>query len=159
MEHLKTSVYRALLEALHEHLSLASAASRDAADYATNEEARAESQWDTQGLEASYLAAGQAHHALEIANAIELLQDLESELLASKSEVQAGALITVESQGFRDRYFLVPAGGGQTVRIGDDHEVTTLTLQSPLGRVLLGKVAGTDYQLPNGMTGRLTEVV
>ncbi len=40
-------VIETLLGSLRARLSLAENASRDAADYATNEESRAESEWDT----------------------------------------------------------------------------------------------------------------
>ena len=54
----KSHFFQRLLATLREELLHAVNASKDAAEYATNEESRAESQWDTQGLEASYLAAG-----------------------------------------------------------------------------------------------------
>ena len=71
----KTRFFNALLDKLREEVRLAVEASKDAAEYATNEESRAESQWDTQGLEASYLAAGQAGQARQWAEAIEELQE------------------------------------------------------------------------------------
>ena len=51
----KSHFFQCLLATLREELLHAVNASKDAAEYATNEESRAESQWDTQGLEASYL--------------------------------------------------------------------------------------------------------
>ena len=67
----KALFYQTLINTLESELKHAIDASKDAADYATNEEAKAESQWDTQGLEASYLAAGQADQARQWAEAIE----------------------------------------------------------------------------------------
>ena len=67
----KSHFFQRLLATLREELLHAVNASKDAAEYATNEESRAESQWDTQGLEASYLAAGQATQARQWAEAVE----------------------------------------------------------------------------------------
>ncbi len=70
----KKGVLKALIASLEAEVQKAIAASKDAASYATDEEARAESQWDTQGIEASYLAAGQAEQARQSARALEALQ-------------------------------------------------------------------------------------
>ena len=45
---------------------------------ATAEENRAENKYDTRGLEASYLATGQANKVLELEAAIEAFSDLKS---------------------------------------------------------------------------------
>ena len=73
MQYLKSRVFDALLNDLRAEVNLSLAASKDGADYATNDEAKAVSQWDTQGLEV-YLAAGQASQAKQWADAIEELQ-------------------------------------------------------------------------------------
>ena len=41
-------------------------AALEAAQSATDDEAKSESKYDTRGLEASYLASGQAHYAKEL---------------------------------------------------------------------------------------------
>ena len=91
--------YELFLESLRKELLLAVEASQDAADYATNDESRADSQWDTQGLEASYLAAGQAGMAKKWAESIEELQSERELLLERKERVELGAL-------FECAYFL-----------------------------------------------------
>jgi transcription elongation GreA/GreB family factor len=40
----------------------------------------------------------------------------------------------------------------------DDHEVTTVTPDSPLGAALMDKRKGDAYTLPSGMTGRIRQV-
>ncbi|MFQ3243295.1 MAG: hypothetical protein ACI9JZ_003006, partial [Lentimonas sp.] len=45
----KTLFFNTLLETLREEAMHSIKASQDAAEYATSEESRAESQWDTQG--------------------------------------------------------------------------------------------------------------
>ena len=70
----KAQFFQYLLSTLREEVNSAINAAKDAAEYATDDESRAQSQWDTQGLEASYLAAGQASQARECVDAIENLQ-------------------------------------------------------------------------------------
>ena len=83
----KSHFFQRLLATLREELLHAVNASKDAAEYATNEESRAESQWDTQGLEASYLAAGQATQARQWAEAVEELQSEREDLLKPNEQV------------------------------------------------------------------------
>lgn len=146
-----------LLAELKKELEGSIAASRDAADYATNEEARAESQWDTQGLEASYLAASQASQARQWAEAIDMLNGLRDTLLLQKEEIGAGALVGCDFDGVREYFFLVPAGGGQTLSV-EGQEVTSITYQSPVATALIGKRAGTAFKLPNGAPGSIVSV-
>ncbi|HLS28905.1 MAG TPA: hypothetical protein VK041_09660, partial [Opitutales bacterium] len=70
----KNDLLEALIGTLKEELRKSVDASKDAAGYATDDQARAESKWDTQGIEASYLAAGQAGQARQWAEAISLLE-------------------------------------------------------------------------------------
>lgn len=133
------------------------AASRDAAAYATDEEARAESKWDTQGLEASYLAAGQASLARELAGAQETLRAHRPAMTMAQAAVGVGAFVCCEVEGSIDGYYLVPAAGGIDLMV-EGFQVTTVSLQTPVGRALRGKRAGEPYQLPNGLTGRVVSV-
>ena len=60
-------IVRAELEAQYRRVA---AAAREAHGYATDPDSKAESKYDTRGLEASYLAAGQAAKADELAEAM-----------------------------------------------------------------------------------------
>ena len=66
----KARFFQCLLSTLREEVLHAINASKDAAEYATNEESRAESQWDTQGLEAYALPASHACQAPQWAKTI-----------------------------------------------------------------------------------------
>lgn len=153
----KRVVMDALIERLKEELDEAVAASRDAAAYATNEESRAESKWDTQGLEASYLAAGQAGQAREWAKAIQTLRAQRDTLLGQKERVLLGALVECEVDGEMDCYFITPAGGGQELSIGG-RVVTSVTLQSPMAQMLQNKRVGDSFTLGNGLKGVIKRV-
>ena len=153
----KSRVLQLIIEALEQQLELAKGASLDAADYATNEEARAESKWDTQGLEASYLAAGQAAQVREIAESIRLFRDMEEQASHTADIVAAGSLVELELNGSRSWYFVSKAAGGLSVEI-EGVRITVVTTQSPLGRNLPGKQQGDFVSLPNGAQARINSL-
>lgn len=146
----KTRFFNALIEKLRLELLVAVNASRDAADYATNEESRAESQWDTQGLEASYLAAGQATQARAWAETIEKLQSDRDDLLRKNNTVSLGALFCCDLDGSKEFFFLAGVAGGQVIQV-DDMEVTVITPQSSLAGKIMGLHVGESARLPNGL--------
>ncbi len=154
----KTQVFDALRSKLQSELAVAVGASRDAADYATNEESRAESKYDTQGLEASYLAAGQATLARALAEAVGILDSLHGELTTPRESVLRGALVQCSLGRFKEWFYLAPVGGGETLDI-DGTEVTVVTAQSPIGAAITGKAAGAKFKLPNGADGSIVKVV
>jgi transcription elongation GreA/GreB family factor len=150
----KENFYNHLLKTLREEVMHAVNASRDAADYATNDESRAESQWDTQGLEASYLAAGQAGQAKQWADAVEELQSERSDLMQPNDRVSLGALFRCGFEASEDYYFFAGVAGGHTVSV-DGVEVTVITPQSELAQRLLGLRAGDSFELNNGRAGSI----
>lgn len=153
----KSQFFTRLLETLREECMHAVKASKDAADYATNEESRAESQWDTQGLEASYLAAGQAGQAKQWADAVEELQSEREDLLKSRTRVSLGALFCCDYGKSKDWFFFAGVAGGHVVAM-EQGEVTVITAHSTLASSLLGLKAGESFTLPNGSTGKVVAV-
>lgn len=153
----KAKFFDQLISALREEALHAIRASKDAADYATNEEARAESQWDTQGLEASYLAAGQADQARQWAEAIKELQSEHKILLEPKTEISLGALFTFDLEGSEETFFFSAVAGGHVVSM-DGKVITVITAQSPLALRLRSLKAGDSFTLPNGKSGKILTV-
>lgn len=145
----KTAFIDALIAQFEKRVEASRNASLDAASYATDAESKAESKWDTQGLEASYLAAGQASQAKETAGALQRLLADRDELLVPQRVVGVGAMVKVSFDGEVDCYFIASVGGGETVELGEE-SVTVLTPQSPLFDSLKGKVTGTGFELPSG---------
>lgn len=153
----KSDFFERLLSALQAELQDAVKASKDAAEYATNEESRADSQWDTQGLEASYLAAGQAGQARQWAAAIEDLRSRREALLQAKARIAHGALFSCDFGDGPEHFFFAGVAGGQTVDM-DGITVTVITPQSPLIARLRGLKAGESFRLPNGSIGQVLTV-
>ena len=70
------------------------------------------------------------------------------------------AIIEVENldDGSRAKYFLLPAGGGDTYEV-DGEKITALTMSAPLARVLVGTVAGDEVEITTqGKTKRFVIV-
>lgn len=153
----KTRFFNTLVETLRQELLHAVNASKDAAEYATNEESRAESQWDTQGLEASYLAAGQAVQAKQWAEAIEELQSEREDLLKPNTRVSLGALFKCDFGDTEEVFFFAGVAGGQVIRM-EHMDVTVITSQSPLAARLLGLKVGESFRLPNGDLGQVLHI-
>ncbi len=153
----KTLFFNALIDTLREELIHAVNASKDAAEYATNDESRAESQWDTQGLEASYLAAGQAGQAKQWAEAIEELQSEREDLLKPNDKISLGALFKCDIGGSEEFFFFAGVAGGQVINV-DNIEVTVLNSHSPLASRVLGRKVGETFVLPNGNTGEVLHI-
>ena len=113
---------------------------------ATHEQSKAESKYDTRGLEASYLAHGQSRQAAELEAAIAEFEKLEVRKFASGEPGGVGALVELEVGGEKSFYFLGPRAGGTEV-VQDKQEVLVITPQSPLGAQLMEKKPGDRPQL------------
>jgi len=145
----KQALLKDLQAKLEARLASSRSASLEAADYATNEEARAESKWDTQGLEASYLAAGQAQQARELQTALSQLASLQAALNEPCAVVKIGALVEVAFGEEIDWYLIAPVGGGEELE-SEGEQVTVLTPQGPLFALLQGQGGGFRGQLGGG---------
>jgi len=139
----KPVVIQNILEALRAELETYVRAAKFSHAEATAEENRAENKYDTRGLEASYLAAGQANKVAELEAAIGEFEALDG---GGDEAVGVGSLVELEQDGEVEFYFLGPAMGGTEV-IVDGREVLVITAQSPLGSPLMGLAAGADASI------------
>jgi transcription elongation GreA/GreB family factor len=113
---------------------------------ATHESSKAESKYDTRGLEASYLARGQSKQAAELEDAIAEFEKLGAKKFAPGDAIAVGALVELEHGGEISIYFIGPRAGGTEI-LHDKKEILVITPQSPLGEQLLGKKKGDQPQL------------
>ena len=90
----KIDVHRLLLEKLEVDLDVLQRAAQTAYEAATHEENVAENKYDTLGLEASYLATGQARRVEEIRQALKRCQAMSLEPLDPARGIQIGALVS-----------------------------------------------------------------
>ncbi|HCV40293.1 MAG TPA: transcription elongation factor GreAB, partial [Pseudomonas sp.] len=106
-----------------------------------------ENKYDTLGLEASYLATGQARRTAEIRQALLTYQQLRLREYDPARGVQVSNLVTLEDDdGGRRLLFLGPEAAGLKIGKGDEL-VTVITPRSPLGQQLVGKKIDDEVKL------------
>ena len=140
----KSQLLKLIVAALSESLEVLTKAARASHAEATHESSRAESKYDTRGLEAAYLAGGQARQAREIQDTIALYEAMTTRDFKAGEPIDLGALVEVEADGVRSLYFIGPKGGGLDIQ-HQRREITVITPQSPLGQNLMGKKAGDGW--------------
>ncbi|HDS1680444.1 TPA: transcription elongation factor GreAB [Pseudomonas putida] len=136
-----------IVTALETDMEVLRRAAQTAYEAATAEENIAENKYDTLGLEASYLATGQARRTAEIRQALLTYQQLLLRNYDPARGVQVSNLITLEDEhGGQRLLFLGPEAAGLKIGEGDEL-VTVITPRSPLGQQLAGKKTDDEVSL------------
>ena len=133
-----------IVASLEKSLALLEKAARASHEEATHESSRAESKYDTRGLEAAYLAGGQARQAREILDSIELYQTLPIRDYGPTEPIDLTAVVELQAGSSRSIYFLGPKNGGLELEF-EGQEIVVITPQSPLGQNLMGKKTGDRW--------------
>lgn len=114
---------------------------------ATHSESKAEDQYDTRGLEASYLAGAQSRRVLELEQILNTYRFVDLKNFGPDTPISATALVELRSEeGAESLYLLMPNGGGMSVE-WEGRKVQAITPQSPLGNVLLKKRVGDEISI------------
>ncbi|WP_248919219.1 GreA/GreB family elongation factor [Pseudomonas entomophila] len=149
----KASLLPRIIATLEHDMEVLRRAAQTAYEAATAEENIAENKYDTLGLEASYLATGQARRTAEIRQALLTYQQMVLRDYDPARGIQVGCLVTLEDEDGQQRLlFLGPEGAG--LKIGEaDALVTVITPRAPLGQQLVGKRIDDEVSLVvNGIT-------
>lgn len=136
---------KALLEQIRlklesERLALIAAA-KATYEAATHEESKPENEYDTRGLEASYLAGAQAKRVGDIEEIINICKNLSVKDFTSDIPIAASAVVEVEYRGRKSKIFLMPKGGGISIEFNGIN-IQVIAPNSPLGTALLGLKVG-----------------
>ena len=123
-----------------ERMKLAQAA-LNTYEAATHEESEPEDQYDTRGLEASYLAGAQAKRVAEVEETLHTIRTLTFREFKGEDPIAATALVELDHDGKLSYCLLLPQGGGMAVDHDGKH-VQVITPKSPLGEALVGRSAG-----------------
>jgi transcription elongation GreA/GreB family factor len=136
-----------VLERLAEDLLQAEQALRAAHETATHEENIAENKYDTLGLEAAYLATGQARRAEAIRQAMANWRQFRPRPYDASKGIQLGALVClVDSDDKQQQLFLGPDGGSMKL-VSGAQLVQVISSEAPLGRAMLGKCEGDEVSI------------
>lgn len=140
----KKKLLRLITEKLAADLEVAVRAAQTAHETATHEENVAENKYDTLGLEAAYLAAGQSRRVEEIRQALGLYRNLVLRDFDEEQGIQLTALVTLlNADGSRRTVFLGPEAAGLKIDC-EGREVLVITPRSPLGQSLIGRHPGDE---------------
>ena len=143
----KHAVHQLILEKLIVDLDIAQRAAQTAYETATHEENIAENKYDTLGLEASYLAAGQAKRVEEIKQSLTLCHSMAMRAYDDERGIEVGALLGLEDENGRQQWlFLAQDAAGLKIEVVGQ-PVTVITPRSPLGKSLLGKFEGDEVEI------------
>lgn len=143
----KAHLQQLVLEQLRITLAQAEQAALTAYETATHEENIAENKYDTLGLEASYLAAGQARRVEEIRQTLSVWQQLQLRPFDADRGVQLTSLVWLaDERGVEQCLFLGPDGAGMKIRM-DDQEVLLISPRAPIAQRLLGCNSGDEVQV------------
>ena len=140
----KELILNKIIALLTEDLKILTEAARTAHAAATHEECLPDNKYDTTGLEASYVAQGQANRAQEIRHALETYKALVPKPFGEVTPIRLTALVSLEDvNGNGRKVFLGPNAGGLKLIDGDE-EYIVVTPESPLGKALLGSVCDDE---------------
>lgn len=142
----KAIVLRQIVAQLSDQLANLAGVARAMHADASDEQNKAEDQYDTRGLETAYLASSQARLATATEEALALYQALKLQKFRQDTPIDLTALVELETRGERMLYFFGPVSGGLEVRVKET-EVLVITPESPLGQELVGKKVGDRIKL------------
>ncbi|MEG0923090.1 MAG: GreA/GreB family elongation factor [Comamonas sp.] len=143
----KLLLQQQVLEQLADDLLQAEQAAREAHEAATHEENIAENKYDTLGLEAAYLATGQARRAEAIRQAMSSWRQFQPRPYNASKGIQLGALVClVDSADKQQLLFLGPNGGSMKLVSGAEL-VQVISSETPLGMAMLGKCVGDEVSI------------
>lgn len=143
---------------LMDDLAIAKQAALATYEAATHEESKPENEYDTRGLEASYLAGAQAKRIAEIEELLVILKHVDIKQFGENDKINATALVEVELNGKHNFFFILSKGGGVNVKF-EGHTIQIITPSSPLGEALQDLKKGACAVVENGDNFREYEII
>jgi transcription elongation GreA/GreB family factor len=154
----KTKLVEGFIQQLESDLLMMKEAARATYEAATGEESKPENEYDTRGLEASYLAGAQAKRAAEIDEVLTFFKNLKVQDFSDKDAIQMGSLVGLQSQGKKSHVFVVPKGGGVSLTY-EGKTVQLITPVSAIGEAIVGMKVGDEIEVEVGDHVREYEIL
>lgn len=155
---MKKDLLQFLIEQLEKDHKASVEAAKATYDAATNEESKPENEYDTRGLEASYLAGAQAKRVAEIEELIYICKHIELLDFTEDTPIAPTALVEVDLNGKKSFVFLIPKAGGQLLKF-QGKSILVITPSSPLGEALIGLKVGDGAVVDSGNQSREYEIL
>jgi hypothetical protein len=141
----KQKIVTLIIDQLRADLLISEQAVKIARDTATHSDCLGSSKYETMGLEASYLAQGQGARLLDIERSLACFKQL---ILNEPAAVIGLSSLILLNDKQRDQQLLWLAAdaGGLKVQYAEQ-VITVITAKSPLGKAMIGKAAGDDFEI------------
>ena len=153
------SLLQQVLERLEQDLQQAELAARVAHETATHEENIAENKYDTLGLEAAYLATGQARRAEAIRQALASWRQWRPRPYDVTQGIQLGALICLADAEENRQWLFLGPGGASMKLMAQGQVIQVISTAAPLGQAMLGKCEGDELVIQLAATRQQFEVL
>ena len=150
----KKKLITTIIEQLEKDLKSLAQAAQATYEAATHEESKPENEYDTRGLEASYLAGAQAKRVGEIKEVLSMFKLSEIKDFKPLDAIAAMALVEVEYQSKLSLVLVMPKGGGIALQF-EGKPIQVITPNSVLGEALVGLRAGETAEVETG--GKIRE--
>ncbi len=154
----KKRLLQFITERLNEDLVALKEAAKATYEAATHEESRPENEYDTRGLEASYLAGAQAQRVAQIEEALTTYKFIDLKSFAADEAISSTALVEVDFNGRKTFVFILPKSGGLILNF-EGRVIQVVTPNSPLGEALIGQRAGDTAVVEAGENVREYEIL
>jgi len=142
----KHEVLSLIISKLEADISISEQAVQMARDTATHKDCLGSSKYETMGLEASYLAQGQGTRLLELERSLAHFKQLKLNT-PTTAYIQLSSLFTLENEDGKQQTLWMAADAGGLIIMHQEQAITVITPKSPLGKALLGKAEGEDFEL------------
>lgn len=156
----KKDLIKEFIILIENDLQLAIESQKTTVDYVTHEDNKPENEYDTRGLEASYLARGQTERVADLKECLVVFKSAVIKDYDEKTPIGNTCLIEIENiDNDKDckQLLMMPKGGGLILKkSGTTIQVVTAT--SPLGKSLLGKMVGDEINYISGDKNREYEI-
>jgi transcription elongation GreA/GreB family factor len=106
------------------------------AEYTKSDDLKAESKYDTRGVEAGMLAGAQKRRVDELKQDLELIDSIPIHE-ESKDEIVLGSVVELEINKVKRKYFLSSCAGGTLLQLNGE-PILVISVFSPMGVEMIG---------------------
>lgn len=159
MKDIKTIILDRIIEEVETQIKNAEQGRLEAIKESQAHKGAMESRYDTFKEEAQSLAGGLNAQVSGLSKTLSALRSLRGySVPITKGSGYAIMEVENHDDGARTKYFLLPAGGGNTYEVGGER-ITILSVGAPMARALIGAVAGDEVEVKIQGTTRRFSVV
>jgi hypothetical protein len=159
MPDIKSIILNRIIEEVEEQIRNAERGRLDAVEESKAHKGAMQSRYDTFKEEAQYLAGGFNAWLQERGKMLRILRSIQ-DYPPTITKCSGYAIVEVENldDGSSAKYFLLPAGGGNTYEVNEE-KITVLNVGAPLARAFIGAVAGDELEVKIQATTKRFSVV